>query len=260
MEIVLDKRLSVFENAQKYFEKAKKIEERIKRLKEELEKLKKEKEEKEKKETKKIEKKKEWYEQFRWFITSTGFLVIAGKDANTNELLIKKYTEEKDIVIHPDIVGAPFTVIKTQGKEVDEQTIKEACQFAASYSKAWKMGLHSLDVYWVYPNQVSKKAPSGEYLKKGSFMIYGKKNYLTVKLELAIGIDESGNIVQGVPSSVHEHSVKYVVIVPGRRKKEEIAEKICKILGTDKKEEIMKWIPEGSEIHAAYLGKKAIKK
>lgn len=38
------------------------------------------------------------------------------------------------------------------------------------------------DVYipyrWVYSHQVSKTAPSGEYLSTGSFLIRGKKNYL----------------------------------------------------------------------------------
>ena len=32
--------------------------------------------------------------------------------------------------------------------------------------------------YWVRPDQVSKTAPSGEYLTVGSFMIRGKKNFL----------------------------------------------------------------------------------
>lgn len=32
--------------------------------------------------------------------------------------------------------------------------------------------------WWVYGHQVSKSAPTGEYLTTGSFMIRGKKNYL----------------------------------------------------------------------------------
>jgi hypothetical protein len=32
--------------------------------------------------------------------------------------------------------------------------------------------------WWVHPDQVSKTAPSGEYLVTGSFMIRGKKNFL----------------------------------------------------------------------------------
>lgn len=32
--------------------------------------------------------------------------------------------------------------------------------------------------WWVYPHQVSKTAPTGEYLTAGSFMVRGKKNFL----------------------------------------------------------------------------------
>ncbi len=36
---------------------------------------------------------KEWYEKFRWFTSSDGFLVVAGKDTVSNEVLVKKYTD-----------------------------------------------------------------------------------------------------------------------------------------------------------------------
>lgn len=34
------------------------------------------------------------------------------------------------------------------------------------------------NAYWVWGDQVSKTAPTGEYLSTGSFMIRGKKNFL----------------------------------------------------------------------------------
>ena len=77
---------------------------------------------------------KEWYEKFRWFTSSDGFLVVAGKDTVSNEVLIKKYTTQEDVVFHAEITGAPFTVVKAEGKQVPEQTLKEAGEFAASYS------------------------------------------------------------------------------------------------------------------------------
>ncbi len=45
------------------------------------------------------------------------------------------------------------------------------------YSKAWNSKIVT-SAYWVKSNQVSKTAPSGEYLTTGSFMIRGTKNYL----------------------------------------------------------------------------------
>ena len=53
-------------------------------------------------------------------------------------------------------------------------------------SKAWNV--NSPDkCWWVYPNQVSKTPPTGQYVSKGSFIITGKKNYLSLpRLEMGI--------------------------------------------------------------------------
>merc|ERR1712142_1462764 len=48
---------------------------------------------------------------------------------------------------------------------------------AICYSAAWEARVVT-SAWWVHHNQVSKTAPSGEYLTTGSFMIRGKKNYL----------------------------------------------------------------------------------
>lgn len=45
------------------------------------------------------------------------------------------------------------------------------------YSQAWESKIVT-SAWWVYPHQVSKTAPTGEYLTAGSFMIRGKKNFL----------------------------------------------------------------------------------
>lgn len=45
------------------------------------------------------------------------------------------------------------------------------------YSQAWDSKIVT-SAWWVYPHQVSKTAPTGEYLTAGSFMIRGKKNFL----------------------------------------------------------------------------------
>lgn len=43
--------------------------------------------------------------------------------------------------------------------------------------------------WWVHHDQVSKSAPTGEYLTTGSFMIRGKKNYLPPsQLIMGLGI------------------------------------------------------------------------
>ncbi|MCY0883842.1 MAG: NFACT RNA binding domain-containing protein, partial [Acidianus infernus] len=201
--------------------------------------------------------KKEWYEKYRWSFTTNGFLVIAGKDADQNESLVRKLLEDNDIFLHADIQGAAATIIKNP-KNITEQDIYDAAVIAASYSKAWKLGLAAVDVFWVYGSQVSKSPPAGEYLPKGSFMIYGKKNYIkSVKLNLAIGfkINDSLEIIVGSENSVSAKVKNYVLISPGDEL-ERTADRIVKILseansinvGKELKNEVLSILPGKSKI------------
>ena len=161
---------------------------------------------------------KEWFEKFRWFKSTEGFLVVAGKDAVSNEVLIKKYTAAYDIVFHVDIVGSPFAVIKTEGKEPGAQTLRETAEFAAAFSRAWREGMGSVDVYWVKPDQLSKSGPSGEFVPHGAFTVLGKRNWMRgTSLRLAVGLaeGEEPHFVGGPVDAVRAHAKIYVVIVPG---------------------------------------------
>ncbi|MEM5834291.1 MAG: ribosome rescue protein RqcH [Candidatus Aenigmatarchaeota archaeon] len=218
-EIQLDFRKSLEENANFYFEKAKKVKEKIEKLKKALEKIEIEKGKKEE------EKKKEWYERFRWFISSDNFLVIAGKDAKTNEEIVKKYAKEQDIILHADIHGAPFVLIRNEKKkEVPLETIMEAAEFAASYSKAWFLGLGSTDVFYVKPEQVVKEA-----LPLGSFKIRGKREWLKkVPLRVSIGlkIEDGIKIIAGPVTAIKKQTPYIVTLCPGDINSEKLAKEI----------------------------------
>jgi predicted ribosome quality control (RQC) complex YloA/Tae2 family protein len=215
------------EGAQKaFFDTRRKIDELQKRLKTEAEAV--------KAEVPQKRKEKAWFEKFRWFRSSDDFLVLGGKDATTNEILVKKHTEPVDIVFHADVAGAPFVIIKTEGKTPPEQTILEAAQVAASYSKAWREMLHAVDVYWVRPDQLSKTPPSGQFLEKGAFIISGKKNYIrAVPLRVAIGITRDENrfsVIGGPVESVKKQSSVYVEVVQGEHASSELVKQIRKLL------------------------------
>ncbi|WP_263641290.1 NFACT RNA binding domain-containing protein [Methanobrevibacter arboriphilus] len=90
---------------------------------------------------KRVKKELTWYEKLRWFVSSDNFLVIGGRDANTNEAVVKKYLDNNDIYLHSDIHGASSVVIKTEGNEVNDNTLKESAIFAASFSSAWSKKL-----------------------------------------------------------------------------------------------------------------------
>lgn len=174
--------------------------------------------------------KKEWYHKYYWLITSEGFLVIGGRNAEQNDSLIRKYLNPDDIFMHADIHGGSAVIIKTEGRKPGSKTIMEAAVIAACYSKAWKSGTGAINVFWVYGKQVSKQAPSGEFLGKGSFMIYGKKNFIkNVELKIAIGVEVKNSgvyIIQGPEELIARRSKCFVVIIPGDRKKSDVASEI----------------------------------
>ncbi len=176
---------------------------------------------------------REWYEKFRWFTSSDGFLVVAGKDTVSNEVLIKKYTTEEDVVFHAEITGAPFVAIKSEGKPVSEQALHEAGEFAASFSRAWRENAGTADVYWVKVDQLSKSGPSGESVPHGAFFVVGKRNWIrNMPLRLAIGIivGEETSFVGGPVEAVKAKTKSYVVLVPGDNAGKELLKQILKSL------------------------------
>jgi predicted ribosome quality control (RQC) complex YloA/Tae2 family protein len=168
---------------------------------------------------------REWYERYRWFITTDGLLVIGGRDASSNSALIRKHLTEHDIVFHAEVHGSPFFIIKnaaafaaTKEGTIDS-SLHQVAQATISFSRAWKDGLSSADAYWVLPQQVKRGAPTGQFLPKGSFVIEGKRSYLKgVELRLAIGIMYLNNretLLCGPEEAIKKYSVFYGVLLQG---------------------------------------------
>ena len=254
VRIELDIKKSLEENASSYFEKAKKAKKKIAGAKKALEKAREKQkclEEKKDVEIKAAEAKKEktkrkaqWYEKFRWFRTSEGLLVIGGRDATTNEIVVKKHTVADDIVFHTDMAGSPFLILKCENKKPSEQSLKEVADATCSFSRAWKLGLGSQKIFHVNPDQVTKEAKAGEYLTKGSFMIKGKTNYIDNKINAAVGIADDGAVMAGPVEAIKKHCRQYVELEQGSEKTSAIAKKILKKIGGDL-DEIIRAMPSG---------------
>lgn len=132
-----------------------------------------------------------WFEKFNWFISSDNYLVLSGKDAHQNEYLVKRLLKEGDVYVHADLSGASSVIVKNHRRPADEsepsqmansvpiphRTLLEAGAFSLCFSKAWEAKIVT-SAWWVHASQVSKTAPSGEYLGTGSFMVRGRKNFL----------------------------------------------------------------------------------
>lgn len=255
VEIYLDKPIE--HSAAVYFERAKKLKHKLEgakvalaRHKAELLKAQAEKNtESQKLEQQKQDKaarsgKMEWYEKFRWFYSSEGFLCIGGRDSTSNEILVKKHADEGDIVFHTKIEGSPFFIIKSDGKKIGDKTLEETAQATASYSKGWKLGMPSLETFHVKPEQLSKSAPQGEFLTKGAFVVKGSMTFVQAKLEVAIGIKE-GQIIGGPVEAIKANSQKYVVLQQGNEGASQLAKLIRKKLDGGSMDDIIKFIPAG---------------
>ncbi|XP_014065438.1 nuclear export mediator factor NEMF isoform X1 [Salmo salar] len=119
-----------------------------------------------------------WFEKFLWFISSENYLIIAGRDQQQNEIIVKRYLRAGDIYVHADLHGATSCVIKNaSGVPIPPRTLTEAGTMAVCYSAAWDAKVIT-SAWWVHHHQVTKSAPTGEYLTTGSFMIRGKKNFM----------------------------------------------------------------------------------
>ena len=245
-KLIIDPKLTIPENAETYYEKAKKAKRKSKGALVAIENTKKQLEEiRSKKDIamehiavpkKRVKKDLKWYEKLRWFISSENILVVGGRDANSNENVVKKYLEPNDIYLHADIHGASSTAIKLNGAELNDKILKESGEFAASFSSAWSKGFTTQDVFWVKPDQVSKTPEAGEFLAKGSFVIRGHRNYIRgARVKLAIGIVdyEGKRIMAGPIEALEAHCENYVVLKPGFTKKEAIAKKILHKINED---------------------------
>ena len=161
--------------------------------------------------------KKNWYERYRWFFTSDGFLVIGGRDAASNSAVIRKHLGKNDKIFHGDIFGSPFFILK-DAENVPDTSMNEVAHATVCFSRAWREGMYGLSAFWVNPDQVKRSAPSGQFLPKGSFTIEGQRNFIKAgNLKLSVGIipqDEDFVITCGPPETIRKNSICFAIIEP----------------------------------------------
>jgi predicted ribosome quality control (RQC) complex YloA/Tae2 family protein len=191
-----------------------------------------------------------WFEAYKWFITSGGKLVLAGRDARSNDQAVKKHLTSKDRYAHADVHGAPSTIIK-EGGSATEDELRELCLFALAHSKAWNAGVSEGTAYWVEPDQVTKTPDAGEFVPRGGFVIRGKRNYAHhLPLELAVGeitYEGARKIMCGPRSSVEKLSTKYVIIIPGKNEGGKASAVLSRTFSVPE-EEIARILPPGDAL------------
>lgn len=209
-EIWIDLSLSALANAREIYSKKKKAGEKVKKAADATDKAIQIAEKNTKKTVEKQHMKRNtiyqrrkilWFEKFHWFLSSENYLVIAGKDAHQNELLVKRYLRKGDVYVHADLHGAATCIVRNRAATdkiippIPVATLEQAGCMSVCRSNAWTSQVIS-SAFWVHSDQVSKTAPTGEYLSTGSFMIRGKKNYIQpsrmeMGLAIVFRVDES---------------------------------------------------------------------
>ena len=256
MRITLDTRLTVEQNAERYFEKAKKARKKAEGARKMLasaeEKLSKPKEKKPQRQ--KVQRKKEWYEKFRWFVSSDNFLCIGGRDATTNEVVVKKHAQKGDLAFHTDMAGSPFVIIQAEGKEIPDTTKEEAAQFTACHSRAWKKGMGYLEVFSASPDQLSKTPESGEFLPKGAFIVRGHLTYYSPTLELCAGKFDD-KVMVAPRAAIEEHCPEGWIILQGNEKTSDVAKELAKKLDCHPDDLIPQLPAGGVKLGVKILGK-----
>lgn len=82
---------------------------------------------------------------FRKFTTSSGKLVLAGKNAEQNEKIISQ-AGKNELVLHTKAPGSPFCNIKANKNETTKSDIYETAVFCAKFSQAYKKSRVKKDI------------------------------------------------------------------------------------------------------------------
>ncbi len=186
---------------------------------------------------------KEWFEKFHFSFTGGGRMMIGGRNAQQNDLLVSRHMGESDLFFHADIQGGAVIVLK-DGLAASEDEAREAAQFAASFSNAWKNGNAAVDVYAVKKEQLTKNV-SGGFVPAGAFAILGERRWFrSTALALRIGMGEKG--LEIVPGDSGRRLQDALVLVPSPAGKDKgaIAKSLSKRFGVHP-DELLELLPNG---------------
>ena len=222
-----------------------------------------------------------WFEKHRWAMLSGGHLLVGGRDAKGNDIVVRKHLSSNDLYFHADLHGAPSCSLKLKdglspnqnpseaipegvaslqivqnladgtedARELSESLHSEAAQVSVCWSRAWGSGGAAAVAFHARPSQVSKTTESGESLGRGSFVVRGQRNWhRDLPLELAVGMAVVNGVpmpVSGTPAAISEHCQRWARITPGREKKENVANRIAKATGLAQ-DDLLSCLPPGN--------------
>ena len=113
---------------------------------------------------------------FREVVSSSGKLILAGKNSENNEELINQISPNEE-VFHSAKPGSPFVNIKGFA---DENSTKEAAIFCASLSQDWRDNKKDVEIHWFKGKDIYKD----KKMKEGCFCVRNVKKIKVKKNEI----------------------------------------------------------------------------
>ncbi|KAJ4307743.1 hypothetical protein N0V94_009628, partial [Neodidymelliopsis sp. IMI 364377] len=154
--------------------------------------------------------KQHWFEKYIYFISSDGYMVLGGKDAQQNEIIYRRYLRKGDVYVHSDLKGSIPMIIKnnpnTPDAPIPPSTLSQAGNLSVCTSEAWDSKA-IMSAWWVLADGVTKTGQTGEFLPPGVFNIKGKKEYLP-PAQLIVGLGVMFEISEDSKARHHKHRVQ----------------------------------------------------
>lgn len=116
------------------------------------------------------------------YLSSDGFHMYVGKNNYQNDELTFHVATGNDWWFHAKASAGSHVIVKTEGRELPDQTFEEAARLAAYYSKAREQGKAEID----YIQKKHVKKPNGS---KPGFVVYYTNYSMTISTDIT-GIQE----------------------------------------------------------------------
>jgi hypothetical protein len=183
------------------------------------------------------------YQKYRWFFTSSGKLVVGGKNSVQNDELINNLLLSKDnlIVMHTSEPGSPFCAILADEDKVTKKDLIECAIFTGCFSRAWKNQKKKAQIDIFRSSQIYKS----KGMKTGTWGIRTKPEKMVV--ELCLLLTKQEGVLRAVPeSAVKSKKDSFIKICPGKIDKKDFLPKIdIELDGTFTQEEVLSALPAG---------------
>lgn len=113
--------------------------------------------------------------KFREFNLSTGTKIFLGKDAESNDELVKEFKGKENVILHTVEPGSPFCVIDSLNPS--EKEIHESAIICASKSQDWRDNKSNVEIHQFTGHDVKKPI----FAKSGTWKVSGKLKVIQVK-------------------------------------------------------------------------------